>query len=279
MQRWLPAVFVSLALLGEAALAQRAGGSAYRIGPKDKLSVTVENVPELNKVERRVEDDGTIELPVVGPVPASGLTQWELAERLKRLLEEKYVRSASVTVEVREFRSRPIVVLGAVKSPGNLEFSGRWTLLEALVAAGGLAEQHGDLIYIVRRAENGLSDQVAIPIADLMMKGDPTANLPIFANDLINVPAVTQVTVFFIGEVTTRGAIAFRSDERITVLTAVARAGGLTDRASNTILIKRRGANGEQIELRANFKRILNGKQPDIDLQEGDLVVVEESFF
>ena len=252
--------------------------ASYRIGPKDLLDIKVFEVAELN-VERRVAEDGSVNLPLIGDVPAQGLTDSEFARRLKDLLEAKYVQRASVAVQVREFRSRPIVVLGAVKSPGNLAFSGRWTLLEALSAAGGLSGEHGDLIYILRRADNGLTDQVAVRVSDLLVKADPKANLPIFANDLINVPGVTTVTVFFLGEVTTRGAIAFRSDERITLLAGVARAGGLSDRASSDIAIKRKSSEGGQIEIKANFKRILAGKETDPELLEGDVVVVKESFF
>ncbi|QQR73880.1 MAG: polysaccharide biosynthesis/export family protein [Holophagales bacterium] len=273
------AVSALLSLAGPAASQTPLTSTAsYRIGPKDLLDIKVFEVAELN-VERRVAEDGSVNLPLIGDVPAQGLTDSEFARRLKDLLEAKYVQRASVAVQVREFRSRPIVVLGAVKSPGNLAFSGRWTLLEALSAAGGLSGEHGDLIYILRRADNGLTDQVAVRVSDLLVKADPKANLPIFANDLINVPGVTTVTVFFLGEVTTRGAIAFRSDERITLLAGVARAGGLSDRASSDIAIKRKGSEGGQIEIKANFKRILAGKETDPELLEGDVVVVKESFF
>ena len=110
--------------------------------------------------------------------------------------------------------SKPISVIGAVKQPGNLAFSGRWTLLEALSAAGGLSDEHADKIYVLRRADNGLSDQIAVNVDDLMVRGDSDANVMIFANDLINVPARVEVTVFCLGEVAKPGAVAFQSNER-----------------------------------------------------------------
>ena len=140
------AVSALLSLAGPAASQTPLTSTAsYRIGPKDLLDIKVFEVAELN-VERRVAEDGSVNLPLIGDVPAQGLTDSEFARRLKDLLEAKYVQRASVAVQVREFRSRPIVVLGAVKSPGNLAFSGRWTLLEALSAAGGLSGEHGDQI-------------------------------------------------------------------------------------------------------------------------------------
>jgi polysaccharide export outer membrane protein len=272
------AILVLAVSLAMPSYAQAPVSAGYRIGPKDLIEIKVFEVPELN-IERRVSEEGTINLPLIGDVPVKGLTDVELAERLKALLEAKYVQRASVAVQVREFRSKPISVLGAVKQPGNLALSGRWTLIEAVSAAGGLTDDHGDKIYVLRRADNGLSDQISINVDDLMVRADPDANIPIFANDIINVPAKVEVTVFCLGQVAHPGAVAFQSTERITLLTAIARAGGLTDRASNTIQIKRRNHDGVDLELEANYRRIVSGKDPDIALQSGDVVIVKESFF
>jgi polysaccharide export outer membrane protein len=258
--------------------AQAPVSAGYRIGPKDLIEIKVFEVPELN-IERRVSEEGTVNLPLIGDVPVEGLTDVELADRLKALLEAKYVQRASVAVQVREFRSKPISVLGAVKLPGNLGLSGRWTLLEALSAAGGLTDDHGDTIYVLRRAENGLSDQISIAVDDLMVRANPDANVPIFANDIINVPAMVEVTVFCLGQVAHPGAVTFQSNERITLLTAIARAGGLTDRASRTIQIKRRDRDGRDAELEVSYRRIVSGKDADLPLQSGDVVIVKESFF
>jgi polysaccharide biosynthesis/export protein len=275
------ASFVLLLLLAHSAAGQvpapRAEG--YRLGPKDLLQIQVFEAPEFNS-EVRVGEDGRINLPVVGELFVDGLTDHELAARVKTLLEERYVQRATVVIQVKEFRSRPISVIGAVTRPGPLSFSGRWNLLEVLTAAGGLAPQHGDVIYVLRRAENGLSDQLSIRVDDLLVKADRRVNIPIFANDLINVPAKVDVTVFCLGEVQRPGAHVFKSTERITLLTAIARAGGLTDRASRRILIKRGGdARGAAEEIEVDYRRLLAGRVPDVELKEGDVVVVQESFF
>jgi polysaccharide export outer membrane protein len=257
--------------------------AGYRIGPRDLVKIEVYDVPELN-VERRVSESGAINLPLIGDVPVGGKTEEQVTQDLKDLLGSKYLQRASVGVKVLEFRSRPISVLGAVKQPGNLAFSGRWSLLEALTAAGGLAENHGNVIYVLRRADNGLSDQIAINVDELMVRADPQVNVPIFANDLINVPATVEVTVYCLGQVSQPGALTFKSTERISLLAAIARAGGLTDRASSKILIKRAtppAATGGRPapELTVDYKRILASKDPDVELLEGDVVVVKESFF
>lgn len=278
----MPAVVACLglafAVVAGSVSAQGGVASGYRIGPKDLLEIKVFEVPELN-IDRRVSEEGTINLPLIGDVPVQGLTDAELADRLKAMLESRYVQRASVAVQIREFRSKPISVIGAVRQPGNLAFSGRWTLLEALAAAGGLSEEHADKIYVLRRTDNGFSDQIAINVDDLMVRGDPDANIPIFANDLINVPARVTVTVFCLGEVAKPGAVEFQSTERITLLTAIARAGGLTDRASSKIQVKRRDRGDRDIVNEVNYKRIVAGKEADFELHGGDVVIVKESFF
>lgn len=267
-------------LLLVCATAGRAQGRdpAYRVGPRDLLSIRVDEDAKLNG-DRRVSEDGTINLPLIGDVPVVGKTTNEITQIVKKLLEDRYMQRASVDVQVTEFRSRPIAVIGAVKNPGNLGFSGHWTVLEALTAAGGLSENHGNVVYVLRRADNGLSDQVTIDLDDLLVRGDQRLNIPIFANDLINVPVTVDVTVYCLGEVAKPGALAFKSNERITVLTAIAHAGGLTDRASSRILVKRGAHIDGPQEITADYKKILAGKEPDVDLRQGDVIVVKESFF
>lgn len=250
----------------------------YKIGPKDLLSIKVFEVPELN-VERRVDADGSVDLPLLGKVKLDGLTDTQAAERLKANLEATYVQRASVTVQLQEYRSRPITILGAVKAPGPLAYTGSWTLLEALAAAGGVSDAVGDKISILRRADNGLSDQIWINVEDLLVRADPDANIPIFPNDLINVPSKASITIYCLGEFRSPGALSFSSTDRITVLTTIARAGGLSDRASSTLTVKRRDRNGKEQVIEVNAKRVLSGKDPDVDLESGDVLIVKESFF
>lgn len=252
----------------------------YRLGPKDLLEVRVDEASELNS-EARVSDAGSISLPRVGAVSVSGKTAAEAAAEIQRLLEARFLQRATVTVIVKEFRSKPISVLGAVEEPGSLGFSGRWTLLEAITAAGGLSENHGSTIYVLRRAENGLTSQLEIPVKELMTNADPRYNIPIFVNDLIRIPPAVDVTVYCLGEVAQPGAMTFKDNDRITLLAVIASAGGLTDRAASKISIRRPSGSGsgESSEMTVDFKEILNGRQPDVELREGDVVVVKESFF
>lgn len=269
----------AIALAGEApARGQSDPPGAYRIGPRDVVDVKVFEDPQLN-AQYRVGEDGTIRLPLVGTVLAEGLTEDGLAARLKGVLEEGFLQRASVSVEVLQFRSRPISVLGAVRQPGSLNYSGRLTLIEALTAAGGLSGSQGRSVNVLRRAPNGLVDQVTISLDDLLVRADADVNIPIFANDLINVPPAAEVTIYLLGEIAGAGAITFKSTERVTLLAVIARAGGLTGRASNKIRIQRRTPDGEVRETIVRYKRLLAGDEPDPELRHGDVILVKESFF
>lgn len=265
-------------VLATDALAQVGDERGYRIGARDQILIRVDELPSLAS-EQVVGDDGTINLGVVGSIVAQGLTESELAESLRQSLLAQGLRKATVSVAVTQYRSRPVAVMGAVAEPGNHFVPGRASLLEVLLSVGGLTPRHGESIYIRRRADNGLSDRLEIPVRDLVEAADPHVNIPIFAGDMINVPQAREITIHFLGEVANAGSFTFTARDRPTLLTAIARAGGMTEAASNKIAIQRADESGTRTEITADFKRLLAGKAPDIPLQDGDLIVVRESFF
>ncbi len=272
------AAAAGLAVAVSAAAQAPLASADYRLGPRDRVKVEVFEVPELN-TEARVAEDGNVTLPVIGAMPAQGLTAGELADAIEQRLEADYVNRATVRVELTEVLSKTVTVLGAVRSPGTLGHPGHWTLLEAVTAAGGLATDHGERVHVQRRATNGLTDQVSIPLAELIQRMDPKVNLPVLPDDVINVERTRKVTIYLLGEIAAAGALQFESTEPVTLLTAIARAGGLTERASPKLRIKRRGEDGLMREIEAHYGRILDGQDPDLELEDGDLLVVKESFF
>ena len=251
----------------------------YRIGPQDLISVKVYETPELNAEELRVSAEGTISLPNAGAIVVAGRTEGEAGLEIERVLEQCCVNRASVTVKIKEYRFKPISVIGAVGRPGPVTSSGRLTLLDVLTAAGGVGSQRGDVVYVIRHGDNGLSDQLTVRLDDLLVRGEQRVNVPIFPGDLVNVPGTVEVTVFCLGEVQRPGAVTFKSSDRMTLLTTIARAGGLSDRASYKIVVKREGAGSLIEEIQVDYKAVLAGRIPDPTLKEGDVVVVKESFF
>lgn len=271
-------IAAALLLLATPLVAQEVSRE-YRLGAKDLVEIRVLEVGELN-VERRVSDNGRLSLPILGEVSAAGLTEDELATRIGDLLREKYVNRANVSVIIREFANKPVSVLGAVHKPGSLTISGRWTLLQAISAAGGLTERAGKKIYVMRRSESGDAAEVKeVATADLFGESAATWNMPIYPSDVVNVPAREVVKIYCLGEVNQPAALEFDGGDRITLLSALAKAGGVTDRASRKIIVKRAGVDGRDIETSYNYGRIINGTDADPRLMPDDVVVVLMSFF
>jgi polysaccharide export outer membrane protein len=272
----IQSLFLAVVMMS-AAVGARAQEADYRIGPKDLLEIRVLEVPDLN-VERRVNDNGIMSLPIIGEVSVQGLTATEVRDKLGDVLRAKFVNRANVSVVVKEFANKPVSIVGAVVRPGSLNISGRWTLLQAISAAGGLAPNAGKRIYILRTSDNGMTDTLEIKTDDLFRNSSAKWNIPIYPSDVVNIPAQSTVTVFAMGEVKSPGALEFDADDRLSLLTVLAKAGGLTDRASKSIRIKRRGADGKDVETVVDYGRILSGRAEDPAIQPNDVVIVKVSF-
>jgi polysaccharide export outer membrane protein len=248
------------------------------VGPRDVLDVRVLEDPSISSPRVTVNDDGVIPLQVVGRVQVAGLTSTQIEAKLKALLEASFLAKATVSVQVIEFASKPISVVGAVVRPGRIGATGNTTLIQALTQAGGLTATHGKEIYVLRTGRNGLSEQVAINIDDLMVAGKPELNIPLLPNDLVNVQVEAPIAIYIMGEVMKPGKLEFRSSQTPTLIQAIAAAGGNTDRASQTAYIKRM-VNGREVTLKANYQDILKGKRTDVVLQDNDTVYLREAFF
>ena len=271
------AIVVSMAAIA----ASQAASSEARIGTRDLIEVKVREASEFDG-SFRVSENGSIRHPILGDVELAGLSLEQAEALLTDVLEDKFLLEgrATVSVAITELRSQAIRVIGAVKKPGPLELAGGWTLIEALTEAGGLSSDHGNVVRVLRRADNGLTDQIEVSTDDLFVKADPRVNIPLRANDLVSVPETVEVTIYCLGEVANPGAHVFKSNDRITLLTAIARAGGLTDRASRgKIVISRQLPSGEQEEISVDYRKVYSGRLPDVPLQAGDVVRVKQSFF
>jgi polysaccharide export outer membrane protein len=278
MKNRLAAVLLIVALACASLVrAQDSNANGYTIGPRDVLEIRCLELQELN-VERRVSDNGTIDLPLLGQVQAAGSTAPDVRQRIADALT-KYVNQPNVTVSVKEFNNKPVSVFGAVLRPGSLSISGKWTLMQAISAAGGLTDKAGRRILVLRRADNGLSDTLEIDTEDLFQNATELWNIPILPADVINIPSRQSFTIFCLGAVRNGGAIQFETTDRVTLLSLVAKAGGLSDRASKKIRIKRRGPDGKDVEQIVDFGKVLAGEIDDPVLQPNDVIFVKESFF
>ena len=252
---------------------------AYRIGPGDLLEIKVFELEQLSQVVR-VSEDGSITLPLLGRVEIEGLTQDGTAAKIAGLLAAKYVKHPQVTVFIKEYKSKQVAVIGAVEKPGSYELVGRKNLLQLISAAGGFTDQATDEIYVLREGQNGDAVSIPIDLKDLLVNGNQKLNIPIEPSDVINVPVDREIKVFVFGRVTQPGALKFKISEKVTLLKAIAQAGGWAEGAKQSaVVITRKDKSGKETQMRVNVKDILSGKRKDIPLLEGDVVFVPESFW
>lgn len=252
---------------------------AYRVGPGDLLELKVFEVKELDQVVR-VSEDGSITLPLLGRVVVEGLTQEGVAQKLTGMLQAKYVKNPQVTIFIKEYKNQQVAVIGAVEKAGSYELVGRKNLLQIISMAGGFSDTAGNEIFILREGPDGVTSTVAIDLKDLLMNGNQKLNIPIEPNDVINVPVDREIRVFVMGRVNKPGAIRSKLSEGVTLLQAIADAGGLAEGAKESaVMITRKDKAGKEQKIKVNLRDIIKGKKKDVVLQEGDVVYVPESFW
>lgn len=252
----------------------------YKIGPKDLLEITVFELPELNQTVR-VTEDGTITLPLLGPVKIDGLTKEQLEAKIAELLQKEYLNQARVSVFIKEYQSKLVAVIGAVEKPGMYELVGQPTLLQIVSKAGGFKENASNEIFVLRDDGKGTTTSIAIDLDDLSLNGNQKLNIPIRPNDVINVPVDKLITVYVFGAVRNPGKVEVKMSKKITLLQAIGNAGGLSDEGKKSgIRLKRIDRRtGKETEMKVNLGDIIKGKKRDIQLQEGDVIIVPEGFW
>ena len=110
-----------------------------------------------------------------------------------------------------------------------------------------------------------------------MIKGDPNANIPLRSGDIVNIPPESFMSIYIFGEVKTPGHLKMVKEGDVTLLRAIAQAGGFTDRARKGSILVKRNVNGKEIKIKINVKDILRGKNKDFVLVNNDIVHVPES--
>jgi len=271
-------------IMSAAAASQRPLSEGYRIGPEDILDIDAYNLDELKKTVR-VNALGDIALPLVGVLRVKGMTPSQVEREITRRLD-RYVEQTVVNVTVKEFRSQRISVVGAVKNPQVFAITGQRYLLDTLMMAGGLADEAGRVCYIIRQvrtdesgkpAEEGAkprSETIIIDLDELLIKGNYALNVPVYANDIVNVP---RGGIFFVdGEVNAPGS--YMLSGKMTLVQAITMAKGVSPEAQlGDVRIFRDNGKGERDVIAADYGDIRDGKKPDILLEENDIIIVPKS--
>jgi polysaccharide export outer membrane protein len=252
---------------------------AYRIGPGDLLELKVFEVDQLSQTVR-VSEDGSITLPLLGQIQIQGLTQEGVVQKLSYLLQAKYVKNPQVTIFIKEYRNQQVAVVGAVQKAGSYELVGRKNLLQMISMAGGLSDNYSDEIFVLREGPDGKPKTIAIDLKDLLINGNQELNIPIEPNDVISIPINREIKVFVMGRVNKPGSVTAKLSSGVTLLQAIADAGGLAEGAKESgVTITRRDKSGREQKIKVNLKDIIKGKKMDMKLLEGDVVNVPGGFW
>jgi polysaccharide biosynthesis/export protein len=262
--------------------------SDYVIGPEDVLDIKVFDVSDLNQTVR-VANDGTIALPLLGRVVASGLTADQLRDRLEKALGKDLLQHPHVSVFVQQFQARPVSVVGAVEKPGLYQITGPRNLVEMLSLAGGLAKRNsasaGKTVYVTRPAgfkdlnvvpgmEELAPNKIAIDLKALLYTQAVGLNIPIEARDII---AVSKAGVIYVAGSGVRKPGGFLLEDRdsVTVVQALALAEGFApDAAKRRARIIHTKPDGSPVETYIDVDKIINDKAPDPVLAANDILYV-----
>lgn len=261
----------------------------YVLGPDDQLKVWALGVDEITDKPYRIDPAGYLDLPTIGRVKAAGLTlsslRAELIERLKKL-----VLHPQVSIDIVDYGSQPVTVMGAVNQAGVRQLQGNKTLMEVIALAGGLRPDAGSSIKIAREVDRGtipLADAAPDPtgkysvaevkIADILAAKNPADNILIQPHDVITVPLADHVSV--IGDVRKPGPILLTSRPTISALEALAMAEGLgpQPKPQDAKVLRLVPGSTERKEIAVNLRKIQEGKAEDIALRPDDILFVPDS--
>lgn len=267
--------------------------ATYRVGPGDEIEVNVFDVPEMN-VTVRVNQSGHVSLPLVGAVPAGGMTESDLREKLRQRLSS-YVRNPQVSVFISQYASQKVSILGAVRTPGNYPLKkGSNSVLELLSEAGGINEKAGNFVSFIPAELSGISDSNDLEsrarLALGMDSGSRSRNstieialdrilgtsggipleIPVRGGDMLVVPESGKVMVE--GEIEKAGS--YELGNRASLLGALAASGGITYGAKVDEVEVIREIGGGKGRLIVDLERIAMGDEKDPPLRAGDIVRV-----
>ncbi len=242
------------------------------IGPGDLLKISVMGAPEYDQ-EVRVAGSGDISLALVGAVHVATLSPEDAAQVIrKRLMEGGFFSDPQVTVFEKEYATQGVSVLGEVQKPGVYPIMGPRRLFDAISLAGGTTPKAGQLVSITHRNQPNKVENVTLST-------DPEKNL---AANVQVLPGDTVVVskagiVYVVGDVHLPTGVIMDNGGKLTVLQALAMAGGANNTAAfNKSKIIRKTPQGQK-EIPVELKKILATKKPDIQLQAEDILFVPNS--
>jgi polysaccharide biosynthesis/export protein len=244
------------------------------IGPGDLVSVSVFDTPEMTQ-DVRVTDAGTIRLQLIGEVNIGGKTPADAAKTIEEsLISHQIMKAPQVSVRIKDYVTQDVSILGQVKNPGPYQITTPQTVLRVIALAGGLSEDADRKITIQRH--NQPDEKITYYMAN---NADQAVQNAVMVNpgDTIIVPRAP--IVYIMGDVGRPGGYAIATnDSKLTMLQLIAMAGSTNKTSKTNLRLIRKTPDGQQKEIPVQLAAIQKGKQPDIPLQQGDIVFVPFSW-
>ena len=246
--------------------------ATIKIGPGDLLEITVFDVPEMTQ-QVRVGADGKVELELIGNTALAGLTAQEAAKTIAReLRDQKFLLHPQVNVMVKEFASQGVSVMGEVQHPGVYQVLGPRSVIDVISMAGGLTNVADTRITVKRRS--GTEDKVTVKLKT----DDPDTSLSndveIYPGDLVLVPRAG--IVYVLGDVNKPGGFVMQDSGKISLLQALAQAGGPNKTASlsKSVLLRKRAQGQGYVPHPLDVSKIERGQGEDLELGPNDILFI-----
>jgi polysaccharide export outer membrane protein len=247
---------------------QDASRRLVQLGAGDSVTIQVYGQPDMTTTAL-VADDGTIAVPLAGPVQVTGLSPAEAADRIEKALRDgNFLIDPNVTLNVMQSRSQRVSVLGEVNTPGRYQIESNTPIYDLLAQAGGTTENASDVVFVLRPDKDGVVQRYPVDLRGLShntLSSLPTQTLQ--GGDSVFVP---KAELFYIyGEVRTPNS--YKVEQNMTVEQALVRAGGISERGSKRrIELKRTDASG---------KSITKGAKLSDPVLPNDVITVKEAIF
>jgi len=253
----------------------------YHLGPGDILFVNVNGRPEMGSpivtssggvLGSRVDGAGNLNLPLVGSVAAGGLTVSELQSKLVELFS-RYLVEPWVVVEVADFRSQPVYLLGQFRAGGTYYLDRPLTLLQGLALGGGLTDAAN--LKSARLVRDGKTQP--LDIRELIEQGGIRQNVWLQPGDTIFVPDDRNQNVFVFGAVSKPGPVPMPNGSlTLPQALAAAGAGEVRGQLEQVRIIRSLSATRGELMV-VDMKRIMEGESLPFPLVEGDIVYLPRS--
>ena len=276
-------------MLVSSVLGQESSPPDYILGVNDQITLSVPNLDEMSGRPTRIDMNGDINIPIAGRIHVAGLTAGQLESRIESLLQSQLNRPR-VIVNIAEFRSQPVTLLGAVNAPGVHQLEGRKTLFEILSLAGGLRPDSGNTVKITRELKwgriplpnakgdaTGQYTVASISVKSIINSTNPSENIVIKPNDIITV--LKADLIYIIGSVKRPGGYVLGQDESMSALQVLSLAEGLerTAAGAKAMIMRTVPGNLTRTEIPINLSKLMAGKVPDLQMKSDDILFVPNS--